>query len=223
MKKTMAAAAFTVLLGAFASSQAFAFSDVTGDQQTVISNLQEKGVVSGIDSEHFAPQLEMSYAEALQMIVKAFNLNLDIMRFIKMPVASDVYPNAKDNAWYSDALVFGYYNGLKLPSDLDPSAKITREQFGSLLVKAMERKGELPMVKMFIEIEDNDNITTELQGSIERLLLYRVTQLNEEGEFLPQSPITRGEAASWIYNGSAYLEHWSQSNPQNEEGVSADQ
>jgi hypothetical protein len=75
-----------------------------------------------------------------------------------------------------------------------------------MLNGALRKKANLPMVKMFVEIKDGDQITPELQGSIQRLVHYNVVALDKDGKFSPKSELTRGEAAAWIYNAIKVLE-----------------
>ena len=59
---------------------------------------------------------------------------------------------------------------------------------------------------MFILIKDEDQITLDYQGTLQRLLLYKITTLDKDGKFNPKSELTRGEAASWLYNAIRVLE-----------------
>jgi hypothetical protein len=107
------------------------------------------------------------------MIVKGLDLNIDYMRFAKQPAASDIYSNIPNNAWYANAFIIAHYNGLKISKDINPNSTITREQFGDLLVRALEKKG--------------------------------IAELDSNGKFDPKTELTRGEAASWVYNGVRVL------------------
>jgi hypothetical protein len=202
MKKLAAITLSSVLLGFLTFNTAFAFSDVEGGQAEAISALQSRGVVSGIDNEHFVPKGNISYAQSVQIIVKGLNLNLDLLRFVKQPLASDMYSNIPNDAWYADAFIIAHYNGLEIPKDVNPNATITREQFGNMLVQALEKKGNFPLVKMFIDIHDADQITPEFQGALQRMLLYKITELDKDGKLNPKAEMTRGEAATWVYNAS---------------------
>ncbi|SDE62344.1 S-layer homology domain-containing protein [Paenibacillus sp. UNCCL117] len=206
MRKRTALALIALLLSSMTVGSAFAFTDVEDGQREAVTALKERGVVSGIDQEHFAPKGRISYAQSVQMIVKAMDLNLDLMKFAKPPLASDHYANVPDEAWYADAFVIAHYHGLELPKDINPNASITREQFGDLLVRALEKKGDFPLIKMFIQIQDEDQLTPELQGTIQRALLYKIVELDQAGRFHPKSELTRGEAAVWVHNAVRVLE-----------------
>ena len=206
MKKIAALTLTTALVSSLTFSSAFAFTDVEEGQAAAISALQERGIVSGIDKDHFVPKGKISYAQTVQMIVKGMNLNIDTLRFIKQPLASDTYTNIPNDAWYAEAFIIAHYNGMNIPKDVNPNATITREQFGEMLVRALEKKGNFPLVKMFIPIKDEAQITPEYQGALQRLLLYKIAELDKEGMFNPKAELTRGEAAGWIYNAIRVLE-----------------
>ncbi|MDQ0887687.1 hypothetical protein QFZ81_002775 [Paenibacillus sp. V4I9] len=206
MKKIAALTLTTALVSSLTFSSAFAFTDVEEGQAAAISALQERGIVSGIDKDHFVPKGKISYAQTIQMIVKGMNLNMDTLRFIKQPLASDTFTNIPNDAWYAEAFIIAHYNGMNIPKDVNPNATITREQFGEMLVRALEKKGNFPLVKMFIPIKDEDQITPEYQGALQRLLLYKIAVLDNNGKFNPKAELTRGEAAGWIFNAIRVLE-----------------
>lgn len=207
MKKLIITTSMALLLGSTSLHSAMAFDDINNAQGQTIQELQQQGVLSGMDGNHFAPEKDLSYAQAVTMLVNAFDLNLDAIRFIKMPVPTDMYKNAKDNAWYADALVNSYYNDVKLPQDVHPGAAITREEFAGLLMKTLESKGNFPMIKLEpVTIKDTNQLKPELQGAVQRMLHYQIAKLNVDGTFHPQSAITRWDAAQWLANSLKLME-----------------
>ncbi|MFD0695872.1 S-layer homology domain-containing protein [Paenibacillus sp. GCM10027628] len=210
MKKLATLTLTSVLLGSLTFNTAFAFSDVETGQAEAISALQTRGVVSGIDNDHFVPKGKITIAQSVQMIVKGMDLNLDLLRFVKQPLASDYYTNIPNDAWYAEAFIIAHYSGLDIPKDVNPNATITREQFGDMLIRALEKHGQFPMIKMFIEIKDADQITPEFQGALQRMLLYKIAELDKDGKLNPKAELTRGEAATWVYNASKVLAAHSQ-------------
>ncbi|QGQ99575.1 protease complex subunit PrcB family protein [Paenibacillus psychroresistens] len=207
MKKIISVALTTVLVGSLSFGTAFAsFTDVDDSQKVAIDLLKDRGIVSGIDKLHFAPKGKITYAQSVQMIVKGLDFNLDTMRFIKQPLASDTYTNVSNDSWYANAFVIAKYSGLEIPADVNPNAVITREQFGDLLVRALEKKGSFPTVKMFIQFNDEAQITPDLQGSLQRMVLYKIAELDKKGNFEPKGEVTRGQAATWVYNTVRFLE-----------------
>lgn len=213
LRKIAITTSLALLLGSVSLNSAMAFDDVKGSQSQAIQELQQRGVVNGMDEAHFAPEADLSYAQAVTMLVNGFDLNLDTIRFIKMPVASDMYKNVNDSAWYAEALVNGYYNDVQLPENINPGAVITREEFAGLLMKTMESKGNFPMIKLTtVKIKDDAQLKPELQGAVQRMLHYKIASLNKDGSFYPQAAISRGEAAEWLAHSLKLMDEKGTSN-----------
>jgi hypothetical protein len=183
------------------------FTDISGIAgKDKIVSLQEQGVIKGNGSGLFAPYAPVTAAQGIQLLVNAFDLNIDNIRFIKAPKASDYFKNAKDNAWYSNAFIIISFSGLDLPSDLDPNAKWTREEFTNYLVTLMEKQGNLPLINLIpTDISDSAKMNILYSGAIQRALVYKLVQLDADGGFRPTEAITRADAAVQIYNALEYL------------------
>lgn len=187
-------------------SSALAFTDIEKDPgQASILSLQKLGVISGVDNGRFAPQDNLTYAQAVQLMVKGFDLNLDRFRFMKEPKASDYFTGADDNAWYAQALIAGHLNGLPLPADLDPDAKVTREQFADLLCQAMLTKGPYAFIEIYMLIGDEASVDPAYMGSIQTLLIAKIAKLDEQQLFQPKNRLTRSQAAVWLDNAIQFV------------------
>lgn len=168
--------------------------------------LQERGLVNGISDDLFAPNSTITAAQGIQLIVNAADLNLDLVRFLVEPKATDYFKNADNDAWYANALITASVNGVELPADLDPDKKWTREEFTHQLIRTIEAHGNLPLIKLVpADIKDSADMTIDYDGSIQRALAYNVVKLDEQGNFHPKAEITRAEAAEQIYNMLEYL------------------
>ncbi|MDR6552648.1 S-layer homology domain-containing protein [Paenibacillus qinlingensis] len=209
--KTLTLTAATALLSLTLIGQSFAASATFTDLDNVatkdkIISLQQAGIVSGITTDLFAPLEKLSTAQAVQLYVNALGLNLDLIRFVKEPKATDYFANASNDAWYANAFIVAAANGVELPKDLDPNKKITREEFTHQLVRAIEISKGLPLINPVLEdIKDTDQLNVEYSGSIQRALKYGIIKLNAEGKFNPKNEITRADAAEEIFNALAYL------------------
>ncbi|AFC33134.1 S-layer domain-containing protein [Paenibacillus mucilaginosus 3016] len=202
-----AALSAALLLTVTLSSSVLAFGDVSGEQAAPILDLKERGVVSGVDQDRFVPQGKTTYAEGVAMLVKGLNLNTDNMKFIKAPEASDYFTNVPNDAWYADSFIKAHLNGVPLPKDVNPAGTLTREAFANLLVHAVETKGNFPLIKMYIAFADESEITPELGGAVQRLVLYKFATVGEDSKFYPKRELTRGEAAVWLHNAIRFLEN----------------
>ncbi|MEL7564242.1 MAG: S-layer homology domain-containing protein [Dehalobacterium sp.] len=201
------AAVLTIALAGncFAGTTPFRDLSSVNAKEKIIA-LQEKGYVNGVADGLFAPNGHVTAAEGIQFIVNALNLNLDLVRFIKEPKATNYFPHSNNNAWYSNTLIIAAVNGLELPTDLDPSEEWTREEFTYRLIHTMELKGNLPMIKLNpVEITDHDQIKVDYEGAIQRGLVYHVIKLDGSGNFNPKDKLTRGDAAEQIYHALEYL------------------
>jgi len=183
------------------------FTDITdvAAKEKIIA-LQEKGYVKGVGDLLFAPNDKITVAESVQLMVNALELNLDLVRFIKEPQATDYFVNAKNDEWYADALIVAAVNGLDFTKDLNPSQKWTREEFVHQLIQAIEKHGNLPKIKLIpTVIADQDQLTVDYDGSVQRALAYGVIKLDAAGKFNPKSEVSRAEAAEQVFNALEYL------------------
>lgn len=206
MKATIIALLMLTFVGqCFAGVNPFTDINETVGKDKILS-LQEQGIIKGYGNGIFAPNAPLTAAQGIQLLVNAFDLNIDNIRFIKEPKASDYFKNADDDAWYADAFIIITFSGLELPSDLDPNAKWTREEFTHYLVSVMEKQGNLPMIKLIpVDIADNDQLEGLYSGAIQRALVYKLVQLDANGSFRPKESITRGDAAVQVYNALEYM------------------
>jgi len=200
----MAAIVLTLLLAW--GSTAMAFSDIEGDPaKDSILSLKEAGIVSGVGNDQFVPKATLTYAEGVELIVKAFKLSLDQFRFIKEPKASDYYTHVDDDAWYAHSFIVAHLNGLPVPQDVIPIDTMSREQFAHLLFSAVQTTGDYAFIEIFILIADEDRIEPEYRDSIQKLLIMKAAELDEKQQFRPDDPITRSEAASMLHRALEFV------------------
>ncbi|MFD1174981.1 S-layer homology domain-containing protein [Paenibacillus puldeungensis] len=165
------------------------------------------------NSEHFKGnhfgQLKSTHnitsASAISQIVKTVGLNLDHVRFVKEPKASDTFKKVKDNAWYAQAFVIANYYGLDIPKDINPSAKVSREQFSHWLYKAIAAKGDYAWTMMYVDIKDSKGINSAYMDSIQKLLNAGIAQLDKNKNFRPNDSITHSEAADMLERTANFL------------------
>jgi len=189
------------------SSSAFAFADIPLTQgKNEIEALHKRGIMNGIGKNMFAPNRPLSYAEAVTLFVKAFDLNLDHLKFIKEPKASEIFTHIKDNSWYAQAFLIAYYNGVDLPSDVKPAAAISREEFAHYLYKIVSSKGDYAVIELWHEYADLSEVKQDYQASINILLNMGIITLDKNKKFYPKKSITRAEAAIMIFSALQFIE-----------------
>lgn len=211
MRKTMIASALTLsLLAPLSFGHAFAaapFNDIGGSSaQTQIEALREQGIVQGVTKDEFQPSASLTGAQGIPLIVRSMQLSLAAIDFSEAPTAEGYFSKVSNEAWYADDFVIAKANGLDIPADIDPKQPLTREQFAYLLVQGLEKTGQYPLVKMYININDEADLTTAYQGAIQRALLYKLTSLDADGNFKPKATVTREEAAAMVYEAVKFVE-----------------
>jgi hypothetical protein len=193
---------FVLLFG----TSAFAFQDTKGDPaEAKIEALQKAGIVNGVSDEKFDPKGNVTWAQGVHLIVKGLNLNMDAIRFIKEPKASDYFTDVPDDAWYAKSLITAYHNGLTLPKDLHPGQALTKEQFASLLAAGVHAKADFSQIEIFIQIADGNEINPDYMNAIQTLLIAKIASLDAQQMFHPKSELTRSEAAEMIYNAVEFV------------------
>jgi len=198
-RRTFATAALLTLTLSIGST-VNAFSDIKDDpNREAILSLQQAGVVNGVTDELFAPKGTVTMAQGVVLLVKSLDLNIDNIRFIKEPKASDYFTKVPDDAWYANAFVIAHLNGLPLDKDVDPQQQLTREQFANLLFHALLTKGDYAFNEMYVILKDEKDVNPDYMESIQKLIVSKIAE-TEDGYFHPKNAITRSEAAKLIHN-----------------------
>ncbi|RCW46586.1 protease complex subunit PrcB family protein [Paenibacillus prosopidis] len=185
----------------------WAFKDIKNDpNEQKIIELKKLGVLSGDQKEDkFNPKGKVSYAAGISMIVKGLDLNIDHIRFIKEPKASDYFPNLKDDAWYSKAFIIANLNGLEIPKTVKANDTMTREQFAHHLFKAILTKGDFAFIEIFMTLEDEADVNSAYMDSIQKLIISKVVTLDSSNKFYPKQAITRSDAAGWLHDAIKFV------------------
>lgn len=186
-----------------------AFHDIKGSKgEKHIYKLKDRGIIkgSGKGMHDFKPKDNLSYAQAAVLLDEAFELSLAHIKFEKAPKLSDLYTKVKDNQWYSQAFLDGYYNGVVFDKNINPNAAISREEFASLLITQLDKKIEYALIEMYIHYKDEDKVKDDYKGKIQKLLLLKFEELDKNNKFNPKSALKREEAAIWLENALAFIE-----------------
>ncbi len=163
-----------------------------------------KGKVDG--KKHVGYNSSINAATAVTLIVKGLGLNIDHIRFIKEPKASDYYTKVKDDSSYAKYFIIAQFNGLDLPKNINPSAQVSKEQFAKWLYGALSHKGDYAWIEIYMDVKDADQVTQGYMDSIQKLLIAKIAALDSKTKFYPKQSITRGEAVSMIAKTVKFIE-----------------
>lgn len=185
------------------SSSAAAFQDLEDDAESAkIVSLKERGLISGVDEKHFAPDQPLSYAQGIALIVSGLHLE----RMDDQPEqASDVYTHVSTDAWFHEHFTTALHH-LDLPTEIQPAEPMTKEQFTHLLFQAMLTTGDYVFIEPYILIADEAEITSEYMNSIQKMLITNITSLDDEHNFYPKKSITRAEAAVMLHDALTFVQ-----------------
>lgn len=207
-KCTLGLASFLLLASGNHAFAAFDDLDNTLDKKK-IEYLDEYHILTGMTETTYAPEHSLNVAQGVSSLVKGLDLNIDNMRFIKKPEASDYYTHISNDAWYSYDMIVAHHNGLDLPADVDVTTAMTRGQFATLLWQAVEQVdpdinesggNNITSTKADPQIADHHSLSAIDQQMVEQVIHNEIATLDQKGKFYPDEPITRAEAAVMLYN-----------------------
>ncbi|QUL56028.1 S-layer homology domain-containing protein [Paenibacillus tritici] len=190
--------ASTVTFGASAS----AFSDLKGHaSESKINALHQEGILNGVTSDKFAPKSKLTYAQGLQFIVSGLKLS---PQNTSGKQAGDYFDKVKNTAWYAPAFLTAKESGLPLDRSIDPNAVMTRIQFAHLLLQTLQNKGDFAYTERYAEISDGGKLSAAEMNSLQILVNTRLIALEKNNTFRPNEPVTRAEAAVWVYDAAKF-------------------
>ncbi|MEK5039772.1 5'-nucleotidase C-terminal domain-containing protein [Sporosarcina sp. FSL K6-3457] len=171
------------------------FTDLAYDNESYkyVSDLYYRGVVQGTDTT-FAPQKEMTRAQAASWIVRA----LDLKASGTAPF-SDIGDYAVDT---QAEIAAAYENGLVKGVDgkFNPSANVTRAQFALMLERAFTAyTGEAYKASTTAPYNDFGNYDAEAINAISMLHELGIAS-GSDGKFMPALSTSREQAAKIVSN-----------------------
>ncbi len=174
------------------------FSDTTGHWgEEAISTLVRKNVLSGYADGTFKPDANVTRAEFVTMVVKAFSVNGDeVIEFTDLTSSSWAFPYVKKAV--ASGVITGYADGSFKPDEF-----ISREQAAVILHRVLSLKLTLPEGSSdFVDVAD-----------ISEYALRSVLDLAGKGLihgvgdkiFMPHGNSTRAMAATMINNAVEFV------------------
>ncbi|MBE9598148.1 protease complex subunit PrcB family protein [Pedobacter sp. MC2016-24] len=150
------------------------------------------------------PISKVSFGKGIDLIVKALGLNIDNIRFIKAPKATDYVVKADNKAYYAQSIIIAACNGIKLNRSMNPAASMTREQFAIGLNEGIQGTGNYPVNMMWLQVNDEKKFGQGGLASVQNLVKFNVVKL-ENGNFRPKALITATEAAKMLNLAAAFV------------------
>lgn len=158
--------------------------------QEELDTLVEWGVMRGDDTGNLNPDGEITRAEFVAMINRAFGYN---------EVGATPFTDVYGYKWYADdiaiAYTAGYFKGTGDGTTASPDSNLTREQAAVLIARNLaleERSGEA------LGFTDSRNFSDFSRGMVESLIAAGIVYGYDDGSFKPLQNITRAEVACML-------------------------
>ncbi|WP_316836589.1 protease complex subunit PrcB family protein [Pedobacter nutrimenti] len=146
---------------------------------------------------------KVNFGHGVDLIVKGLGLNIDAIRFVKEPKATDYFVYANNKAVYAKSLIIAANNGIKLDRKVKLENPMTREQFATNLNEAIQATGNYPVNMMFIVIKD-EAAFSKGSAAVQNLIKFNVLAL-EKGNFRPKAFITESEAVKMVQKAAEFV------------------
>lgn len=188
-------------LGTYAAGYAnVAFFDLDQAQwaETAVETLAARDIVKGVDEGVFAPNLQISRAQFLHLLINALGLNSD---------AVDIhFSDVKPDVWYTKSVITAAELGIvsgRSDGTFGTNDAITREEMAVMLDRAAKAVG----IASRASDSSNPIIFTD-QSSVSGFAINAVNAMssaglikgNGEGSFMPKANTSRAEAVTVIYS-----------------------
>ncbi|TCP53935.1 S-layer family protein [Tumebacillus sp. BK434] len=161
--------------------------------RSMIETLATKGIVQGLDKDHFAPAAQLTRAQAATLIVNALG--------IPDAVSNTPFRDVKAGAWYEKKVGAAVNAGLASGTGAGtfaPDAFVDRNQIAVMIYNALKYKQKLPTGGTPIPFKDAKEIETWAVDKVNTLSAAGI-MIGSDGYLRPKAVTDRGEAAALIY------------------------
>lgn len=152
-----------------------------------IEALAEKGIISGVSEDSFAPEREITREEFCVLLQRVFKLAHADKR-----ISFDDIP---EDAWYQDAVYALAENGIVNGIDLHTfgvGRTITRQDMAVLIAGCLKNAEE---TREYADFADEDQISDYAKDAVKRLYCAGILNGMGDDTFAPQESATRAQTA----------------------------
>ena len=163
-----------------------------------ISALYDKGIISGVSEDRFAPARQVKREEFVKMIVSALNLEVE---------SGNLFNDVDSNAWYAPFIYAAYnnnvINGIS-EEEFGVSKNITRQDMAVVIYNAIKLKG-YEKVDYNLTFSDEADIAGYAKEAVEQLVYLGIISGTGDNRFAPTEDATRAQAAVITERALKYL------------------
>jgi hypothetical protein len=162
--------------------------------QSSIEALAARGIVSGIGNSQFNPSGNITRAEFVQMLMKAFELNDSS--------AISAFSDVKDRAWYYNSIATAHKLGIisgKTDESFGVKDQVTRQDMAVMIYKTAALVKITLSNSSVTQFADKNNISGYAVQAVEAMQKAGIISGVGGNEFAPKNNSTRAQAATIIY------------------------
>lgn len=183
---------------AYVTDQSVYFYDVNSKYSWAfheIDYLATLGVVNGTGSYLFAPEEQISRADFVLMLYRAYDM--------KQYATGTNFPDVPANAYYYEAVLAAKNLGIATGSggNFQPNEKVSREDAMVFLLRTIKRTGLVPRAASLLTFNDSQKVSDYAKESVERLVGAGLISGDAQGNLSPQTNVTRVQMAVMVYRG----------------------
>ncbi len=170
------------------------FSDV-GEAHwasSVISDMTEKGIISGYPDGTFFPNKSITKAEFAKLVVYSLDL-FDNQKEINFDDVNESHWAYKYIKALSDYFIVN-------ENEFNPNEAMTREQVAYTIVKALNLEKSKYDKNIFRQFKDKDSISDGFENYISIVADNKIMIGNDDGTFNPQGLLTRAQVSQLLHN-----------------------
>jgi hypothetical protein len=150
-----------------------------------VASVSSVGIVEG-SNHRFNPNGTLTVAELVTMLMRT---QYDI-------------PSGNGSKWYAPYIEKAKSDGILHNSDeLEPAASVTRAQAALIITRYIERYNpSWAKTRESAVPKDIANTPSEYRSAVEKAYAWKIVQGDDNGNYNPQSTLTRAAAAQILYN-----------------------
>ncbi|MGB3959691.1 MAG: S-layer homology domain-containing protein, partial [bacterium] len=178
------------------------FADLEGHwAREAVELMAARRIIAGMSAQEFAPDLPVTRAQLVTMLVKALELE---------PVTPEegTFRDVEAGTWYYTPVETAYRAGLvagRGRGEFDPSAPVTRQEMAVMVARALEissgrATNTYPVEANLRRFEDQVDIAPWARGAVARLVEEGIMSGMPGRIFAPQGTATRAQAAVVLKN-----------------------
>lgn len=189
-----------------------AYGDLSGHwAEEYITDLADRGILSGYQDGTMKPDQPMSFCEALVMISRLYPTDALASRWLESDYG-DLLDEAlpEELSWARDGLAVCLAAGILKESELrklNLSEGVEKEELAVFLVRALGMSADAAgLISAELSFADADQITLSYRGFVSVLAQAGIVGGNDGGSFEPHRIVTRALAAAMVSRTIAYQE-----------------